>query len=54
MDAVVVALDEAAQVESEHGDSPATNSLRSQLIDDDDEDAVEEDEDAVEEDEKLL
>ena len=35
MDAVVEALDEAARVESEHGDSPATNSLRSQLLDDD-------------------
>jgi hypothetical protein len=34
MDAVVEALDEAARVESEHGDSPATNDLRSQLLDD--------------------
>jgi hypothetical protein len=35
MDAVVKALDEAAWVESEHGDSPAADSLRSQLLDDD-------------------
>lgn len=34
MDAVVEALDEAARVESEHGDSPATDDLRSQLLDD--------------------
>ena len=32
MDAVVKALDEAARVESEHGDSPGANSLRSQLL----------------------
>ena len=32
MDAVVKALDEAARAECEHGDSPAANSLRSQLL----------------------
>jgi predicted Zn-dependent protease len=37
VDAAVKALDEVARVESEHGDSPAANSLRSQLLDDSDE-----------------
>lgn len=32
IDAVIEALDAAAVVESEHGDSPATDSLRRQLI----------------------
>jgi len=36
LDGVVEALDRAAEIEVQHGDSPAANSLRNQLLDDDD------------------
>jgi hypothetical protein len=48
LDGVIEALDQAASLELDHGDSPASNSLRSQLIDDDDEDEDDDEEDDAE------